>query len=67
MGAALGKLCSASRVPAVGSVLDRVISQPSSEDHTVLYKLADYKKGRYENEYDYALCNAWFSKTTRDT
>ncbi|XP_045762559.1 uncharacterized protein LOC123865527 [Maniola jurtina] len=45
MGKALGKLCSASRVPAVGSVLDRVISQPSSEDHTVLYKLADYKKG----------------------
>ncbi|XP_068625250.1 uncharacterized protein iav [Battus philenor] len=32
-------------VPAAGSVLDRVISQPSSEDHTVLYKLADYKKG----------------------
>ncbi|CAH2237659.1 uncharacterized protein LOC120634301 isoform X2 [Pararge aegeria] len=45
MGEALSKLCSASRVPAVGSVLDRVISQPSSEDHTVLYKLADYKKG----------------------
>ncbi|CAH2097655.1 unnamed protein product [Euphydryas editha] len=45
MGDALGKLCSASSVQAVGSVLDRVISQPSSEDHTVLYKLADYKKG----------------------
>nr|QDR50962.1 Inactive transient receptor potential vanilloid [Heliconius melpomene] len=45
MGEALGKLCSASGVQAVGSVLDRVISQPSSEDHTVLYKLADYKKG----------------------
>ncbi|CAH0717806.1 unnamed protein product, partial [Brenthis ino] len=45
MGDALGKLCSPSSVQAVGSVLDRVISQPSSEDHTVLYKLADYKKG----------------------
>ncbi|XP_045505634.1 uncharacterized protein LOC123702027 [Colias croceus] len=45
MGTTLGKLCSSSSVPAVGSVLDRVISQPSSEDHTVLYKLADYKKG----------------------
>ncbi|XP_052742122.1 uncharacterized protein LOC112045497 [Bicyclus anynana] len=45
MGETLGKLCSASRVPAVGSVLDRVISQPNTEDHTVLYKLADYKKG----------------------
>ncbi|XP_032523722.2 uncharacterized protein LOC116775040 isoform X1 [Danaus plexippus] len=45
MGVPLSKLCSATSVPAVGSVLDRVISQPSSEDHTVLYKLADYKKG----------------------
>ncbi|KOB77609.1 Transient receptor potential cation channel subfamily V member 6, partial [Operophtera brumata] len=32
-------------VQGAGSVLDRVISQPSSEDHTVLYKLANYKKG----------------------
>ncbi|XP_022125869.2 transient receptor potential cation channel subfamily V member 4 isoform X1 [Pieris rapae] len=45
MGVALGKLCSTTKVAAVGSVLDRVISQPSTEDHTVLYKLADYKKG----------------------
>ncbi|XP_075985609.1 transient receptor potential cation channel subfamily V iav [Anticarsia gemmatalis] len=46
MGEALSKLMSASGVQASqGSVLDRVISQPSSEDHTVLYKLADYKKG----------------------
>ncbi|VVC86396.1 unnamed protein product [Leptidea sinapis] len=45
MGNAIRKLCSSANVQAVGSVLDRVISQPSSEDHTVLYKLADYKKG----------------------
>ncbi|KAJ8710750.1 hypothetical protein PYW08_009265 [Mythimna loreyi] len=45
MGEALSKLLSARGVQAGGSVLDRVISQPSSEDHTVLYKLADYKKG----------------------
>ncbi|CAK1543560.1 unnamed protein product [Leptosia nina] len=45
MGSTLRKLCSSSSVQAVGSVLDRVISQPSTEDHTVLYKLADYKKG----------------------
>ncbi|XP_041970712.1 uncharacterized protein LOC121727076 [Aricia agestis] len=45
MGQALGKLCSSSNIQAVGSVLDRVISQPHTEEHTVLYKLADYKKG----------------------
>ncbi|CAH0597011.1 unnamed protein product [Chrysodeixis includens] len=45
MGEALSKLLSAGSVQGGGSVLDRVISQPSSEDHTVLYKLADYKKG----------------------
>ncbi|XP_022818390.1 uncharacterized protein LOC111350906 [Spodoptera litura] len=45
MGEALSKLVSAGGVQGGGSVLDRVISQPSSEDHTVLYKLADYKKG----------------------
>ncbi|CAK1591096.1 unnamed protein product [Parnassius mnemosyne] len=45
MGSALIKLCSPGGVHAVGSVLDRVISQPSTEEHTVLYKLADYKKG----------------------
>uniref|UniRef100_A0A2A4JYR0 Ion transport domain-containing protein n=1 Tax=Heliothis virescens TaxID=7102 RepID=A0A2A4JYR0_HELVI len=45
MGEALSKIVSAGGVQAGGSVLDRVISQPSSEDHTVLYKLADYKKG----------------------
>ncbi|XP_072948375.1 uncharacterized protein iav [Epargyreus clarus] len=45
MGAALIKLFSATSVQAAGSVLDRVISQPNTEDHTVLYKLADYKKG----------------------
>ncbi|CAB3229660.1 unnamed protein product [Arctia plantaginis] len=44
MGKALSKVASADGVQQ-GSVLDRVISQPSSEDHTVLYKLADYKKG----------------------
>lgn len=45
MGKALSKVASADGVQQ-GSVLDRVISQPSSEDHTVLYKLADYKKGK---------------------
>ncbi|PZC74646.1 hypothetical protein B5X24_HaOG207365 [Helicoverpa armigera] len=45
MGEKLSKIISAGGVQAGGSVLDRVISQPSSEDHTVLYKLADYKKG----------------------
>ncbi|XP_063388342.1 uncharacterized protein LOC134674213 [Cydia fagiglandana] len=44
MGGKLGKLCSP-QVQSVGSVLDRVISQPSSEAHTVLYKLADFHKG----------------------
>lgn len=28
-----------------GSILDRVISQASSEDECLLYKLANYKKG----------------------
>ncbi|CAH2057154.1 unnamed protein product, partial [Iphiclides podalirius] len=45
MGAALIKIFSPGGVQTVGSVLDRVISQPSTEEHTVLYKLADYKKG----------------------
>ncbi|XP_063833518.1 uncharacterized protein LOC135082656 [Ostrinia nubilalis] len=45
MGGVLGKLFSAGDVQAAGSVLDRVISQPNTEEHTVLYKLADYKKG----------------------
>ncbi|XP_004925321.1 uncharacterized protein LOC101737437 isoform X1 [Bombyx mori] len=45
MGNAIGKFLTAGNVQGAGSVLDRVISQPSSEDHTVLYKLADYKKG----------------------
>ncbi|KPJ00835.1 Transient receptor potential cation channel subfamily V member 6 [Papilio xuthus] len=45
MGTALIKLFSPGDVQAMGSVLDRVISQPSTEEHTVLYKLADYKKG----------------------
>ncbi|KAI5632698.1 ion transport protein domain-containing protein [Phthorimaea operculella] len=45
MGKSLGKLCAAGGAPGAGSVLDRVISQPDSEAHTVLYKLADYKKG----------------------
>ncbi|KAL0861501.1 hypothetical protein ABMA27_009029 [Loxostege sticticalis] len=45
MGSILGKLFSAGDVQAAGSVLDRVISQPNTEEHTVLYKLADYKKG----------------------
>ncbi|XP_037301542.1 uncharacterized protein LOC115448425, partial [Manduca sexta] len=45
MGSAVAKVLSAGAVQGAGSVLDRVISQPSSEDHTVLYKLADYKKG----------------------
>lgn len=48
MGEKLSKLISAGGVQAGGSVLDRVISQPSSEDHTVLYKLADYKKGKLD-------------------
>lgn len=46
MGTALIKLFSPGDVQAMGSVLDRVISQPSTEEHTVLYKLADYKKGK---------------------
>lgn len=45
MGEKLSKLVSGGGVQGAGSVLDRVISQPSSEDHTVLYKLANYKKG----------------------
>ncbi|CAG9124850.1 unnamed protein product [Plutella xylostella] len=45
MGASCRKLLSSNGVQAAGSVLDRVISQASSEDNTVLYKLADYKKG----------------------
>ncbi|XP_045540319.1 uncharacterized protein LOC106718706 [Papilio machaon] len=45
MGTALIKLFSPGDVQAMSSVLDRVISQPSTEEHTVLYKLADYKKG----------------------
>ncbi|GBP72549.1 hypothetical protein EVAR_9694_1 [Eumeta japonica] len=45
MGAAVRRLCGPGGAPAAGSVLDRVISQASSEDQTVLYKLADYKKG----------------------
>ena len=51
MGEALSKMLSAGGVQGGGSVLDRVISQPSSEDHTVLYKLADYKKGTYLYSY----------------
>ncbi|CAH0402979.1 unnamed protein product [Chilo suppressalis] len=43
MGGVLNKL--SGDVQAAGSVLDRVISQPHTEEHTVLYKLADYKKG----------------------
>jgi hypothetical protein len=46
MGGVLAKLF-AGDVQAAGSVLDRVISQPHTEEHTVLYKLADYKKGIY--------------------
>ncbi|KAM3961447.1 LOW QUALITY PROTEIN: transient receptor potential cation channel subfamily V iav [Aphomia sociella] len=45
MGAVFGKLRLGDGVKSVGSVLDRVISQPHTEEHTVLYKLADYKKG----------------------
>lgn len=45
MGGSLCKVSSADGVQGGGSVLDRVISQPDSEAHTVLYKLADYKKG----------------------
>ncbi|XP_049880320.1 uncharacterized protein LOC126376816 [Pectinophora gossypiella] len=45
MGASLCKICASGGVQGAGSVLDRVISQPDSEAHTVLYKLADYKKG----------------------
>ncbi|CAG9792617.1 unnamed protein product [Diatraea saccharalis] len=45
MGGVVSKLCAARDVQAAGSVLDRVISQPHTEEHTVLYKLADYKKG----------------------
>lgn len=48
MGSILGKLFSAGDVQAAGSVLDRVISQPNTEEHTVLYKLADYKKGGFD-------------------
>lgn len=48
MGARCGKLWSGGGLQA-GSVLDRVISQASSEDQTVLYKLADYKKGMLKN------------------
>lgn len=29
-----------------GSVLDRVISQASNQDQCLLYRLANYKKGR---------------------
>ncbi|XP_026750647.2 uncharacterized protein LOC113511229 [Galleria mellonella] len=45
MGGVAGKLRFGEGVQAAGSVLDRVISQPHTEEHTVLYKLADYKKG----------------------
>ncbi|XP_059055695.1 uncharacterized protein LOC131849606 [Achroia grisella] len=45
MGGVVAKLRLGEGVQAAGSVLDRVISQPHTEEHTVLYKLADYKKG----------------------
>ncbi|XP_060807116.1 uncharacterized protein LOC106135922 [Amyelois transitella] len=45
MGGVVGKIKAAGGVKAASSVLDRVISQPHTEEHTVLYKLADYKKG----------------------
>lgn len=47
----LKKLLSAGDVQNAGSVLDRVISQPHTEEHTVLYKLADYKKGNIKSNY----------------
>ncbi|XP_053618451.1 uncharacterized protein iav isoform X2 [Plodia interpunctella] len=45
MGGVVDKIKATGGVKAAGSVLDRVISQPHTEEHTVLYKLADYKKG----------------------
>ncbi|XP_050436250.1 transient receptor potential cation channel subfamily V member 5 [Adelges cooleyi] len=45
----MGNICSNgkdfTKAAAGGSVLDRVISQASTEDDCLLYKLADYKKG----------------------